>query len=98
MLPYRLISIISLGSAYALSSGRIPQLPEVRFLPGFAAIWAIQALAWAIWIVLLYPKLFSPLRGLPEPNGNSWFMGQFRTIMSQPTGAPMREWYVSPPL
>ena len=97
MLPYRLISIISLGGAYVLSSGRIPQCPEVSFLPGFAAAWAIQALAWAIWMVLLYPKLFSPLRGLPEPSGNSWFMGQFKTISAQPTGAPMREWYVSPP-
>jgi hypothetical protein len=94
MIPYRLITAVSLGGAYLLSSGRIPQWPATSFLPAAAALWGIQALVWVSWVVILYPKLFSPLRGLPGPGGNSWFMGQFKTITSRPTGAPMAEWYV----
>ena len=97
MIPYRLISAISFGGAYILSSGRIPQWPATSFFPTFAAMWGIQAIVWAAWIVVLYPKFFSPLRDLPEPSGNSWFMGQFHKIAALPSGVPMREWYVCSP-
>ncbi|KAL2128934.1 hypothetical protein VTI74DRAFT_8458 [Chaetomium olivicolor] len=97
MFPYRLISAVSFGGAYLLSSGRIPQWPVVGFLPAFTALWSTQLLLWALWAVILYPKLFSPLRGLPEPTGNSMFMGQFGTIRRSPTGVPMMEWINSIP-
>ncbi|KAK4154039.1 cytochrome P450 [Chaetomidium leptoderma] len=97
MPPFRAISAVSLGGAYLLSSGRIPQIPQQNFLPTAAALWGIQLLMWAVWVVLLYPRLFSPLRGLPEPRGNSWFMGQFPTIVKVPTGTPMLEWINSIP-
>ncbi|KAL2158561.1 hypothetical protein VTH06DRAFT_4328 [Thermothelomyces fergusii] len=97
MVSYRLISGISLGGAYLVSSGRIPQWPSPGFLTAFTVIWGIQGLAWALWSVILYPKLFSPLRGLPEPSGNSWFMGQFPKILAMSTGSPMIEWVNSIP-
>ncbi|AEO54175.1 hypothetical protein MYCTH_2296433 [Thermothelomyces thermophilus ATCC 42464] len=97
MFSYRLISGISLGGAYLVSSGRIPQWPSPGFLTAFTVLWGIQGLAWALWSVILYPKLFSPLRGLPEPSGNSWFMGQFPKILAMPTGNPMIEWINSIP-
>ncbi|KAK4143272.1 cytochrome P450 [Dichotomopilus funicola] len=97
MIPYRLITAVALGGAYLLSSGRIPQWTPFGFLPTFVALWAVQSLAYAFWAVILYPKFFSPLRGLPEPSGNSWFMGQFGKIRASPTGVPMLEWINSVP-
>jgi hypothetical protein len=99
MFPYRLMIAASLGGAYLLSSGRIPQWPAPGFLAAFSGLLGIQLLAWVAWAVMLYPKLFSPLRGLPEPDGNALFMGQWKAITSLPTGNPMMEWYVflSPP-
>ncbi|KAK3906848.1 cytochrome P450 [Staphylotrichum tortipilum] len=97
MLPYRLMSIVSLGGAYLLSSGRVPQWPAPGFLAAFTALWVAQGLVWLVWVVVLYPKLFSPLRGLPEPTGNSFLMGQFKKITRLPTGAPMLEWINSIP-
>lgn len=90
------VSAVSLAYAYLLSSGRIPQCPKFSFLGWFAALWTIQFMAFLVWSVILYPKLFSPLRGLPEPSGNSWFMGQFKAITRNPTGTPQIGWYVSP--
>ncbi len=96
MLPYRLISVLSLGGAYLLSSGRLPQWPAPGFLAAFTTLWGAQALVWFVWAVILYPNLFSPLRGLPGPSGGSLFMGQFKKISSLPTGMPMMDWYVLP--
>lgn len=53
---------------------------------------------YATWKVILYPKVFSPLRGLPEPTGGSLLMGHFKEIREKPTGIPMREWYAYVPL
>lgn len=97
MFPYRLMTAASFAGAYLVSSGRIPQWPAIGFVSAFTALWTLQLLLWALWAVILYPKLFSPLRGLPEPTGNSWFMGQFKTIRKLPTGVPMIEWYACPP-
>lgn len=45
-----------------------------------------------LWQVLLYPRLFSPLIGLPEPSGGSWWNGQWAKIHALPNGVPMQEW------
>ncbi|KAK4242332.1 hypothetical protein C8A03DRAFT_40300 [Achaetomium macrosporum] len=97
MFPYRFMTAVSLSGAYLLSSGRIPQWPARGFLAAFIALFGIQLLVWVVWAVILYPKLFSTLRGLPEPRGNSWFMGQWKAITSLPTGNPMIEWVNSIP-
>lgn len=47
---------------------------------------------WFVWKVILYPKYFSPLRHLPEPTGNSLFMGQFTAIAKERTGLPQQRW------
>ncbi|KAI9845089.1 MAG: hypothetical protein M1837_005093 [Sclerophora amabilis] len=54
----------------------------------FALLFSI----WATWIVVFYPKLFSPLRDLPQPAGGSFLMGHFSRIMKEPSGAPAVEW------
>ena len=62
------------------------------FVGSFISTWLLQFLVWALWKVILYPKVFSSLRGLPEPKGNSWWNGQFANIQGNPTGIPMRKW------
>lgn len=62
----------------------------------FISVWFFQVFLYGVWSVILYPKVFSPLIGLPEPKGGSWLMGQFGAIRKYPTGIPMREWYVHP--
>lgn len=52
----------------------------------------VQFISWLAWSVVLYPKLFSPLRHLPEPPGASFFMGQGPAILKLPSGEPMRRW------
>jgi hypothetical protein len=46
----------------------------------------------ASWEVVIYPKLFSPLRHLPTPDDNSFFSGQTRKVFREPSGRPMRYW------
>lgn len=60
--------------------------------------WLLSFLSYGVWGVLLYPKIFSPLIGLPEPTGGSWWNGQWEKIQKLSNGAPMLEWYLSPTL
>jgi hypothetical protein len=46
----------------------------------------------ASWEVVIYPKVFSPLRHLPTPDDNSFFSGQTRKVFREPSGRPMRYW------
>ncbi|KAK0730527.1 cytochrome P450 [Lasiosphaeris hirsuta] len=96
-LPYRSISAVSLGVGYLLSLGGLPQAPKTGLLFAFVALWSFQFMLYAAWAVVLYPKLFSPLLGLPEPTGNSFFNGQWAKITGKPTGIPMLEWVNSIP-
>ncbi|KAI9835873.1 MAG: hypothetical protein M1819_001771 [Sarea resinae] len=42
--------------------------------------------------MILYPRFFSPLLGLPQPAGNTFLLGHFPILYSQPSGEPAREW------
>ncbi|KAK3330238.1 cytochrome P450 [Apodospora peruviana] len=97
VLPYRLISAISLGASYFLSLPNAPILPISGFVTTFTTLWALQFLLWALWSVVLYPKVFSPHIGLPEPEGNAFFIGQYKEIIRNPTGTPMLKWINSIP-
>ena len=44
------------------------------------------------WSVVVYPKLFSPLRHLPTPSDNAFFTGQTKKIFREASARPMREW------
>ena len=44
------------------------------------------------WSVVIYPKVFSPLRHLPTPDDNSFFSGQTKKVFREPSGRPMRYW------
>ncbi|KAI0447018.1 cytochrome P450 [Xylaria telfairii] len=70
---------------------------KLGFVSSFICTWLIQTLAWAAWVVILWPKFFSPLRDLPEPPGGSWWNGHFKRILAEPSGIPMREWATTVP-
>lgn len=44
------------------------------------------------WSVVIYPKVFSPLRHLPTPDDNSFFSGQTKRVFREASGRPMRHW------
>lgn len=94
--PWRIISIISLLSSYLIVSLQ-PEWSRSQLLGAFVATWILQAFLVNVWRLILYPKFFSPLRGLPEPKGGSWLMGHFKEIRTKPSGIPMREWIATIP-
>ncbi|KAI0010982.1 cytochrome P450 [Xylariaceae sp. FL0662B] len=89
--PWRAMSAISLISSYLIVSRQL-EWSKLRFFGLFAGIWSLQAFIWFVWAVIAYPKLFSPLRGLPEPAGGAWLMGHWKRIREEPSGIPMRDW------
>ena len=67
---------------------------RLLLLGHFTGLWIASLAAWGVWAVWIYPLFVSPLRHLPGPSGNHWFMGQAKKIMAEPSGVPMREWFV----
>jgi hypothetical protein len=45
-----------------------------------------------VWNWYLWPKLFSPLRRLPGPDGGHWLMGQLANIFGEDPGVTMLQW------
>lgn len=88
--------IITTGAA--LGSLALNWTREQRFrsvlLGSFVALWLVGLVLWGIWTIWIYPLFVSPLRKLPEPSGNHWIWGQFRRIIAEPSGKPMRAWFV----
>ncbi|KAK2069551.1 hypothetical protein P8C59_004119 [Phyllachora maydis] len=96
----KIIVASSAAAAYVLGSRQTTgSWPTVilAFVLNFLSLWSLQFAAWVLWRVILYPKVFSPLRGLPGPTGNALFMGQYSRIRAQPTGVPMADWINSIP-
>jgi len=90
--PYRLMTASSAAIGYLLSSQVGFIWPIKGFVPNVIAVWAIQFTGWVVWTVFLYPKVFSPLRHVPEPDGASWLNGHFWVCQAAHTGVPMMEW------
>ncbi|KAI1435715.1 cytochrome P450 [Xylaria sp. CBS 124048] len=89
--PWRGILGSSLAASYYGVSHQSQWWP-LGYISSFFGIGALETVAWAIWVVILWPKFFSPLRSLPGPSGGSWFNGHHSTIGALPTGIPMRTW------
>ncbi|KAI0159686.1 cytochrome P450 [Xylariaceae sp. FL1272] len=94
--PLRGIAAASLATSYVLVA-HASTWWKLGYISTFASAGILQSLIWVFWVVILWPKLFSPLRSLPEPSGNSWFNGQWDKIRRKPTGMPMREWVAAVP-
>ncbi|KAI2619947.1 cytochrome P450 [Hypoxylon sp. NC1633] len=94
--PWRTLIATSLVSSYLIISLK-PEWIRLQFFGAFFGSWTLQSFLYGLWKVSLWPKVFSPLRSLPGPAGNSIFMGQFNYIRARPTGIPMREWTATIP-
>ena len=62
-----------------------------------AAVAAAALVALAVYRLLLWPHLLSPLRHLPGPRSSSWWAGEFLKITRQPLGQPHRDEYIHIP-
>ncbi|KAI0206402.1 cytochrome P450 [Astrocystis sublimbata] len=94
--PWRGILASSFASSYILVSNQ-SHWWKPSYVGTFFCAWIAQTLVWAVWVVILWPKFFSPLRSLPEPAGGSWWNGHFKKILAEPSGVPMREWAATVP-
>ncbi|KAI0391149.1 cytochrome P450 [Xylariaceae sp. FL0594] len=94
--PWRAIIVSSLVTSYVLVSYQ-SHWWKLHYLSTFVSGFLLQTLGWAFWIVILWPKVFSPLRSLPEPPGGSFWNGQWARIAAEPSGIPMREWISTVP-
>ena len=68
--PLRNISLSSIAIPSVLFCAQVKSprfYLEPRFYIAVYISWLLQFLLWAIYRVLVYPKLLSPLRHLPEP-------------------------------
>jgi hypothetical protein len=91
-MPPKLPILVSSAAASILLAHYAPAYAPGSRLQTFFLVAFTEFVAWATWSVIIYPNFFSPLRGLPEPSGGSWWNGQASKIMAQPSGHPMREW------
>ncbi|KAI1133684.1 cytochrome P450 [Nemania abortiva] len=94
--PWRGFLASSLAASYLLVSYQ-SHWWKLHYVGTFMSAWLLQSLAWGVWVVILWPKFFSPLRSLPEPPGGSWWNGHFGKIVAEPSGIPMREWVTTVP-
>lgn len=68
---------------------------RLLLLKHFTGLWTVGFVFWVVWAIWIYPLLVSPLRHLPEPSNNHWLLGQAKRIFAEPSGVPMREWFVN---
>lgn len=90
--PWKRVTAVAAVAAYVATSTLKQAWSRSTFTNYFAVSWLLSFLCWASWTVILYPKFFSPLLGLPEPPNPSWINGQYAKIRELPTGVPMLDW------
>ncbi|KAF2136165.1 uncharacterized protein K452DRAFT_259486 [Aplosporella prunicola CBS 121167] len=56
------------------------------------ALTAFNFVIWAIWMTFIYPFVFSPLRGLPEPKGALPVLAHGFLAFKRPPGAELLKW------
>ncbi|KAI9818872.1 MAG: hypothetical protein M1827_007693 [Pycnora praestabilis] len=95
--PWNRFAVVSIAGSIL----SVQFIPQYTLTPSFfwtaLQLYAFQVFIWAAWIVVFYPRFFSPLRHLPQPTGNNFFMGQFRRILLEPSGVPHMQWAKSIP-
>jgi len=90
--PWKPISVSSAVVSLLIARLGDDRVPDLGPAANFFVSWLAQAGVVIIYSVFVYPKFLSPLIGLPEPAGGSWWNGHFGTIIKEPSGAPQRRW------
>lgn len=68
--------------------------PQYRFglFSTLVALFFLQFFLYQAWVVIIYPRFFSPLRSVPMAPGGKFFTGHTRRVMKETSGMPMRDW------
>lgn len=89
---YRFFAFTSLAGSVALVN-LLPGLAIAKSYIGTAVVlFLLQVTSYAVYAVVIYPFFLSPLRHLPGPSGGHPILGQWLTIIKEPSGAPLRRW------
>lgn len=91
--PLKIVAVLSAVAAYITSITTRSQWSLHAFTTYYVVSFVLSFFLHAFWDVILYPKLFSPLRSLPGPRNPSWYNGQWQKITELPFGIPMQQWY-----
>ncbi|KAI0471776.1 cytochrome P450 [Xylariaceae sp. FL0804] len=73
------------------------KVSEVPFLTHLLRILPILLTVRLIWVVLLWPNCFSPLRHIPTVDGHRWWTSQSLRIFAEPRGVAQTDWINSMP-
>jgi type IV secretory pathway VirB3-like protein len=79
-------------SAAATLAARVYGIYFLGLFTNTLIVFLVSFIAKITWGVIIYPKVFSPLRHLPTPDDNSFFSGQTKKVFREPSGRPMRYW------
>jgi hypothetical protein len=79
----------SIGLAYVHQ--RYGSLP-IGTLSTATILFSLSLICYATWVVVIYPRYFSPLRHIPTAPDDNFFLGHTRKVVKAPSGAPSREW------
>lgn len=93
-MPVRKFTAAAAITSYLLVT-KLPQhllFSNPSYLGTFVQLWLLQFLGWLFYKIFLWPLYLSPLIGLPEPTGNSFWNGQYSRILAERTGAPALDW------
>ncbi|KAF6240045.1 hypothetical protein HO173_001655 [Letharia columbiana] len=96
-LPWLPIGLSSVAGSFVLVHNAPQYSISASYVKTFLVLETIQILLGLLWEAILYPKLFSPIRHLPQPKGGSFFNGQLKRISAEPTGEPHRDWIKNVP-
>jgi len=84
------------SAALSFAVGRLLPQYSLGLFKNAILLFFGQVLAYAVWSIVIYPRVFSPLRSLPTPKGDYW-LGQTKQVMAEPSGWPHREWSATVP-
>ena len=93
-MPVTKFAATAAAGSYVLVT-KLPQyllFSNPSYLGTFTQLFLLQLVSWAFYKVILWPHYMSPLIGLPEPAGGSFWNGQWKRISSEITGAPALDW------
>ncbi|KAK1069921.1 hypothetical protein LTR12_008874 [Friedmanniomyces endolithicus] len=86
---------VAAGTSFLID--RLAPAASLGFLTTTTLLFVLEFIVYEAWLVIVYPRFFSPLRHLPTPPDGRFFTGQTRRILKEPSGMPMRDWVENVP-
>lgn len=83
-------------TASALLERYAPQY-SIGLIWSFLSLLSVQLVAYFLYITILYPRYFSPLRHVPTAPGWEFMLGHTRKVIKEPSGRPAQQWIESVP-